>query len=71
MCSASDILSSFSLLCWDNIKNLLMLTEVGASMVKSGCVGMELGPVQRSVCFLILLCSTRLMEHNVVDDKPA
>ena len=71
MCSASDIRRAFSLLCCDNIEKLLMLTEVGASMVKSGCVGIELGPMQRSVCFLILLCSTRLMEPSVVDDKPA
>ena len=58
-------------MCWDNIEKLLMLTEVGASMVKLGCEEIDPGPVHASVCFLILLCSTRLMEHNVVDDKPA
>ena len=48
-----------------------MLTEVDVSMVKSGCVEIEFGPVQESVCFLILLCSGLLMERNVVGDKPA
>ena len=42
-----------------------MLTEVGVSMVKSGCVEIEFGPMQESVCFLILLCSGLLMERNV------
>ena len=48
-----------------------MLTEVDVSIVKSGCVEIELGPMQESVCFLILLCSGLLMERNVVGDKPA
>ena len=68
---ASEILRAFSLLCWDNIEKLLMLTEVDVSMVKSGCVEIESGPMHESVCFLILLCSGLPMEHNVVGDKPA
>ena len=39
--SDSAILSAFSLLCYDNTEKLLMLTEVGASMEKSGCDGIE------------------------------
>ena len=71
MWRASAIRNAFSVLYCDNTEKLLMFTEVGASMKKSGCVGMEFGPEHESVCFLILLCSTQLMEHNVVDDKPA
>ena len=68
---ASAILNAFSVLYCDNTEKLLMFTEVGASMKKSGCVGMEFGPEHESVCFLILLCSTLVMEPNVVEDKPA
>ena len=48
-----------------------MLTEVGASMGKTGCDGIELGPMHESVCFLILLCSALPIDPNVVEDKPA
>ena len=47
-----------------------MLTEVGASMEKSGCDGIELGLMHELVCFLILLCSALPIDPNVVEDKP-
>ena len=68
---ASAILNAFSVLYCDNTEKLLMFTEVGASMEKSGCVKMEFGPEHKSVWFLILLCSALPMEPNVVEDKPA
>ena len=41
---ASAILNVFSVLYCDNTEKLLMFTEVGVSMEKSGCVKMEFGP---------------------------
>ena len=49
ICRASDILSAFSVLYCDNTEKLLMFTEVGASMEKSGCVGIDFGPEHKSV----------------------
>ena len=46
---ASAILNAFSVLYCDNTEKLLMFTEVGASMEKFGCVGMEFGPIHESV----------------------
>ena len=57
MCSASASLSVFSWLCCERMEKLLMLTEVGAWIVKSGCVKSVLDPMHVSLCFLILLCS--------------
>ena len=71
MCNASAILNVSSSLCCDKMEKLLMLTDVGASTEKSGCVGIVLSPIHTSVCFLILLCSVLLMEPIVVEDKPA
>ena len=48
-----------------------MLTEEGETMVKLGCAGMELSPMQVSVYIIILLYSCVLMEPIVVADKPA
>ena len=55
----------------ENIEKLLMSTKVGASMEKLCCAGMEFGPKNKSVCFLILLCSVLLTEPNVVENNPA
>ena len=71
ICNASNVLSASSVLCCDSTEKLLMLTEVGVTMAKVGCEGMELCPWQVSVWFLMLLCSLVLMEPNVVADKPA
>ena len=71
MCNASASLNVFSWLCCERMEKLLMLTEVGAWIVKSGCVNSVLDPMHVSVCFLILLCSLLLMGPIVADDKPA
>ena len=47
---ASAILNAFSLLYFDNIEKLLIPTEAGKSMEKSGCVGMVFGPKHKSMC---------------------
>ena len=71
ICNASAVVRAFSSLCCDKTEKLLKFTEVGEIIVKSGCVRSVFCPTHESVWFLILLCSTALMETIVVGDKPA
>ena len=49
MWRASAIRNAFLVLYCDNTEKLLTFTEVGVSMKKSGCVGIDFDPKHESV----------------------